>query len=107
MKELVKLVVFVPEKDADEVRNALGEAGAGKIGNYNFCSFSVKGTGRFRPNKDASPHIGKPGQLEEVNEERIEVACEKSQVKEIIKVIKNVHPYEEVVMDIYPMLALE
>lgn len=106
MKELVKLVVFVPEENADEVRQALGEAGAGKIGEYSFCSFSIKGIGRFRPSDKADPHIGSAGKMEEVNEERIEVACEKEQAAKIIEVIKNVHPYEEVVIDIYPMLAL-
>jgi hypothetical protein len=106
MKELVKLVVFVPEENANEVREALGKAGAGKIGEYSFCSYSIKGVARFKPNNKANPHIGKAGQLEEVNEERIEVACEKAQVEGIIKVIKQVHPYEEVVIDIYPMLSL-
>ena len=106
MKELVKLVVFVPEENADEVREALGKAGAGKIGEYSYCSYSIKGVGRFKPSDAANPHIGSAGKLEEVNEERIEVACEKDQAADIIKVIKDVHPYEEVVMDIYPMLSL-
>jgi len=106
MKELVKLIVFVPEENADEVRNALGEAGAGKIGEYSFCSYSIKGVGRFKPSDSAHPHIGSAGKLEAVNEERIEVACEKEQAREIIDVIKDVHPYEEVVIDIYPMLSL-
>ncbi len=103
----MKLVVFVPEENADAVRQALGEAGAGKNGNYSFCSYSLKGVGRFKPGEGANPHIGSAGTLESVNEERIEVACDKDQVSEIIKVIKDVHPYEEVVMDIYPMLSLE
>lgn len=106
MKELVKLVVFVPEKDADKVRQALGEAGAGKIGEYSFCSYSIKGIGRFKPSDSADPHIGSAGKFEEVDEERIEVACEKDQAMDIIKVIKKVHPYEEVVIDAYPMLQL-
>ncbi|MDB5166671.1 MAG: hypothetical protein JWM37_743 [Candidatus Saccharibacteria bacterium] len=106
MKELVKLVVFVPEKDADEVREALGKAGAGRIGEYSFCSFSLKGVGRFKPSDNANPHIGTANQLEAVSEERIEVACEKHQAADIIQVIKDVHPYEEVVIDIYPMLSL-
>jgi len=106
MKELVKLVVFVPEENADEVRRALGEAGAGQIGEYSFCSYSIKGVGRFIPSDKASPHIGSAGTLEEVNEERIEVACEKDQAARVIEVIKDVHPYEEVVIDIYPMLSL-
>jgi len=107
MKELVKLVVFVPEPNADEVRQALGEAGAGKIGNYSYCSFSIKGTGRFLPEEGANPSIGKVGDIEAVAEERIEVACEKSQVNNIITAIKAIHPYEEVVIDIYPMLILD
>lgn len=107
MKELVKLVVFVPEKNADQVRQALGEAGAGAIGEYTFCSFSIKGVGRFRAGANSHPAIGTPGEWTAVNEERIEVACEKHQVAVIIEVIKKVHPYEEVVMDIYPMLALD
>lgn len=106
MKELVKLVVFVPEENADQIRLALGEAGAGKIGDYSFCSFSIKGVGRFKPGDNADPHIGQSGKLEQVNEERIEVACNKDQVEKIIKVIKEVHPYEEVVIDIYPMLSI-
>jgi hypothetical protein len=106
MTELVKLVVFVPEENADEVRQALGEAGAGRIGEYSFCSFSIKGVGRFKPSENANPHIGSANTLESVDEERIEVACEKEQAAQIIKVIKEVHPYEEVVIDIYPMLSL-
>jgi len=106
MKELVKLVVFVPEENADEVRQALGNAGAGQIGKYSFCSYSIKGVGRFKPSDEAHPHIGSAGRLEEVDEERIEVACEKEQASKIIEVIKKVHPYEEVVIDIYPMLSL-
>lgn len=106
MKELVKLVVFVPEENADDVRQALGEAGAGKIGEYSFCSYSIKGVGRFKPSDKANPHIGSAGKMKAVDEERIEVACEKEQATKIIQVIKDVHPYEEVVIDIYPMLSL-
>ena len=86
MKELVKIV--------------------GQIGEYSYCSYSIKGVGRFKPSDNADPHIGEAGKLEEVNEERIEVACEKSQARDIIDVIKRVHPYEEIVIDIYPMLQL-
>ena len=107
MKELVKLVTFVPEDHADAMRQALGEAGAGKIGEYTFCSFSLKGVSRFKSGDGAHPAIGKPGEFTRVDEERIEVACDKQQVNDIIKVIKKAHPYEEVVIDIYPMLSLQ
>ena len=73
MNEAVKLVVFVPLSHADDVRQALGEAGAGKLGNYSFCSFSSHGTGRYKGNKNSKPFIGKAGQLESAEEERIEV----------------------------------
>lgn len=107
MKELVKLVVFVPEDHADAVRQALGEAGAGTVGDYTFCSFSIKGIGRFKPGRDADPHTGTQGKMEMTDEERIEIACGKEQVPDIIKVIRKIHPYESTVIDIYPMLALE
>lgn len=107
MEELVKIVVFVPEEHADKVREAMGKADAGKIGNYAYCSFSSKGVGRFLPEKGANPVIGSIGTIEQVEEERIEVACNKGEVNKIIEAIKVVHPYEEVVIDIYPMLVLE
>jgi len=103
----VKLVVFVPETHADAVRQAMGEAGAGRIGNYSFCSFSTRGTGRFRPEEGADPAEGEMGKLAEVPEERIEVACERSEVKQVIEAIKRAHPYEEVVVDTYPMLVID
>lgn len=99
----VKIVVTVPESHADIVREAMGNAGAGKIGNYSFCSFSTKGTGRFRPDAGANPHIGEVGKSEEVLEERIEVTCAREKLEEVVKAIKNVHPYEEVALDIYPL----
>lgn len=107
MDELVKIVVFVPVSHADKVREAMGTAGAGKIGNYSYCSFTTKGIGRFLPEVGANPTIGTVGKLEQVAEERIEVACPKDQVNQIMKAIKAVHPYEEVVIDLYPMLVLE
>ena len=107
MQELVKLVVFTPVSHCDIVRQAMGEAGAGKIGDYSFCSFSTRGIGRFKPEQGANPAIGSVGKFESVEEERIEVACERNQVKDILAAIKKVHPYEEIAVDIYPMLVLE
>ncbi len=104
MAELVKIVVTVPEKDADKVREAIGRAGGGKIGNYTHCSFSVKGMGRFKPEQGANPSIGEIGELEEVIEERIEITCEREQAQDVIKSIRGVHPYEEPAIDIYPLL---
>ena len=102
----VKIVVFVPESHADVVREAMGKAGAGKIGNYTFCSFSSKGTGRFKPEDGAHPAIGEVGKLESVQEERIEFVCDSNLVKDVVAAIKKVHPYEEVALDIYPLEEL-
>jgi hypothetical protein len=99
----VKIVVFVPETHTDAVREAVGKAGAGKIGNYSFCSFSSKGVGRFRPEQGANPHIGEVGKFEEVVEERIETICPREKLQEVITAIKKVHPYDEVALDVYPL----
>ena len=99
----VKIVVFVPETHTDVVREAMGKAGAGKIGNYSFCSFSSKGIGRFKPEQGANPHIGEAGKFEEVVEERIETICPRGKLEEVIKAIKEVHPYDEVALDVYPL----
>lgn len=105
MKNLaVKLVVFVPETHADEVREIMGKAGAGKVGDYKHCTFSIKGIGRYIPLSTAHPYIGKPGKLEHVLEERIETVCYKKDLPKIIKAIKNVHPYEEIAFDVYPLV---
>lgn len=102
--KVIKLVVFVPETHADIVRKEMGKAGAGTVGDYKFCSFSVKGINRFIPMKSAHPTIGKIGKLEEVVEEKIETVCYKKDLDKIIKAIKKVHPYEEVAIDVYPLI---
>lgn len=99
----VKIVVFVLESRAGAVRDAIGKAGGGKIGNYSHCTFSSKGVGRFKPERGARPAMGEVGKLESVREERIEFVCGRSLVKEVVTAIKRVHPYEEVALDIYPL----
>ncbi len=99
----VKIVVFAPETHTDIVREAMGKAGAGKIGNYSHCSFSSKGIGRFKPEDGANPHIGEVGKFEEVAEERIETVCSREKLREVIFAIKEVHPYDEVALDVYPL----
>lgn len=103
VNENVKIVVFVPETHTNKVREAIGMAGAGKIGNYSFCSFSSKGMGRFKPEQGADPHIGEVGKLEEVAEERIETICPREKLQDVIVAIKKVHPYDEVALDVYPL----
>jgi len=102
---MIKVVVTVPESHANVLRKAIGNAGGGEIGNYSYCSFSVKGVGRFRPDSGASPFLGKEGELESVFEERIEFNCSKKNLKQVIQAIRKVHPYEEPVIDIYRLIS--
>lgn len=104
---LVKIVVFVPESHTEIVTKAMGDAGAGVIGNYSHCTFSSKGTGRFKPLEGAHPFIGEVGKMEEVEEERIEMVCPRNKAKEIIIAMRKAHPYEEVAFDIYPLISEE
>ena len=105
MSNLVKSVVTVPEANADSLREAIGNAGGGRIGNYVHCSFSAKGIGRFKPEVGAHPAIGEVGKLEEVIEERIEITCEGDKLRDVITAIREVHPYEEPAIDVFPMLS--
>lgn len=101
-----KVVVTVPEDEADKLREAIGSAGGGKVGNYTHCSFSIKGTGRFLPVGGANPTVGQVGQLEEVTEERIEISCDSDSVKAVVAVIRAAHSYEEPAIDIYELAEL-
>lgn len=103
----VKISTTVPVEDADQLREALGRAGAGTIGEYSFCSFSMTGKGRFIPSENAHPHIGHPHKLEIVDEEQVEVVCDRAHAKQVIAALKSAHPYEEVIIDIVPLIDEE
>lgn len=98
-----KIVIYVPESDSEKLREAVGNAGAGKIGNYSHCTFTIKGTGRFKPLPGANPTIGEVGKVEEVLEDRIETVCEGDKLEAVLKAIRDVHPYEEPATDVYPI----
>lgn len=101
--KLKKLVVFTPISHAEEIRKVLGGIGAGFIGNYSHCSFSTDGTGRFLPGENTNPHIGQQGQLEVVDEVRIETIVPEHLLKRAITAMIKAHPYEEVAYDVYPV----
>lgn len=100
---LKKLVVFVPAERAEDVRQAIGNAGAGFIGHYSHCSFSSAGTGRFLPGEQTNPYIGTQGVLETVEEVRIETIVPETLLKKVLTAMVKAHPYEEVAYDIYPV----
>ncbi|PKP20697.1 MAG: Nif3-like dinuclear metal center hexameric protein [Bacteroidetes bacterium HGW-Bacteroidetes-21] len=100
---LKKLVSFVPLKSAEKVREAILTAGAGHIGNYDFCSFQTEGTGTFRALDGSHPYVGKKGNIHHEPELRIETIVPEFLLKNVIEALLQAHPYEEVAYDIYPL----
>ena len=100
---LKKLVTFVPVADAEKVRTAIFEAGAGHIGNYDSCSYNVNSQGTFRGNDKTNPYVGEKNQLHFEEEVRIETIFPKHIQSKVIQALLQAHPYEEVAYDIYPL----
>ncbi|WP_239253971.1 Nif3-like dinuclear metal center hexameric protein [Listeria ilorinensis] len=106
-EQYVKIAVYVPELAQEQIRLALVENGAGEIGtDYSNCTFSTKGIGRFQPAENANPAIGKRGELTEVTEIKLEAVAPKSKMNEILKAVRNAHPYEEAAIDVYQLAHL-
>lgn len=89
------LVVYVPETHTTELIEALSDAGAGCIGDYDRCAWSVLGQGQFRPLAGANPTLGRAGELERVAEHRVEMVVEKPLIKAVLQALVDAHPYEE------------
>lgn len=100
----VKLVVMVPCDYLKRVREVVLDMGAGVIGNYTHCSTSFLGIGSFKPNEEANPFIGENNKIEYVEEARLEIMVNVADVKQILKAIRKIHPYEEPGIDIIPLL---
>ncbi|MBS4153831.1 NGG1p interacting factor NIF3 [Cobetia sp. MC34] len=96
---MYKLAFFVPENDAEPVKEAVFATGAGRIGDYEACCFETRGTGQFRPLASANPHIGTCGTLERVAELKIELVCDDSLIAAAVAALREAHPYEEVAFD--------
>jgi len=103
----VKIVVTAPSENVNSIRNVLGQAGAGAIGEYSYCSISTKCIGTFKGSGNANPYIGEKNKLEIVEEEKIEVICDIGIAKEVLKRLREVHPYEEPAIDIIPLINEE
>lgn len=103
---LDKIVVFAPVEVAEEVRAALAGAGAGALGDYDSCSFTSPGEGRFRPLDGARPAIGEVGRPERVEEVRIETVCARHLRGGAIAAMLAAHPYEEPAYDVIELAAL-
>jgi len=100
---LCKLVTFVPENHLEKVKEAIFKAGAGVIGNYDYCSFSTTGTGSFRAGENTYPFVGEKGKTHEEKEIRLETILFSHIKNRVINALIETHPYEEVAYDIYPL----
>lgn len=101
--KLKKLVVFVPQSHLENVRSAISKAGAGWTGNYSDCTFQCQGEGTFKGLEGANPYIGSVGELEKVQEHRLETIFTEEIQTGVINAMLEAHPYEEVAYDIYPL----
>jgi hypothetical protein len=99
-----KLVVFVPREALDAVRTALFEAGAGRIGEYEHCSWYTQGTGTFLGGEGTNPTLGEAGREQRVAELRLETVFPEEKQEDVIAALRRAHPYEEPAFDVYALL---
>lgn len=92
---MLKIIFYVPVENCDDVKEALFSVGAGKIGDYDCCSWQVKGEGQFRPLLGAQPYLGQKNKLEKVEEYKVEMVCHEELIEKAIESLKKSHPYEE------------
>ena len=100
-----KLVVFVPREALDGVREALFAAGAGRIGNYEHCSWYTEGTGTFLGGEGSSPNVGQAGREERVAELRLETVFPTERQADVLAALRRAHPYEEPAFDVYELVS--
>ena len=98
-----KLVVFVPRESLDSVREAVFAAGAGRIGDYERCSWYTEGTGTFLGGESTLPSVGQPGREERVAELRLETVYPANREADVVAALRRAHPYEEPAFDLYPL----
>ncbi len=103
-QDLLKIAVFVPRSELQDVRLSLGRAGAGQIGNYSHCSFVTEGEGTFTPGPGSDPFIGVPGQWTRVEEARVEAILPRHLLSRVLAAVRASHPYEEPTIDVWPLL---
>jgi len=105
--ETYKLVWFVPDDALERTRDAVFRAGAGRIGDYERCSWSTAGEGTFRGGAATSPTIGEAGRDEHVQELRVETVVPAARARDVVDALRAAHPYEEVAFDLYPLVELD
>ena len=103
---MYKLCVFIPKSHLQQVKTALFEAGAGQIGNYDHCCWQTQGQGQFRPLENSQPYLGQAGEIEIVDEYKVELVVKDKLIQKVISNMKQAHPYEEPAYDIWKLSDL-
>jgi len=103
---MYKLCVFIPKSHLQQVKTALFEAGAGQIGNYDRCCWQTQGQGQFRPLENSQPYLGQTGEIEEVDEYKVELVVKDKLIQRVISSMKQAHPYEEPAYDVWKLSDL-
>ncbi|MBJ6138899.1 YqfO family protein [Marinobacter litoralis] len=98
---MFKVCYFVPESHLDMTKQALFDAGAGKIGDYDHCAWQCKGRGQFRPLAESDPYLGQRDKLEVVTEFKVELVCAEDKIQGAIEALKQAHPYEEPAYEVF------
>ena len=101
---MYKLIFYVPEPETEQVKRAVFDAGAGRLGNYDSCSWQTKGIGQFRPLVGSQPSIGNLNALEVVEENRVEILCTRDVIHTAITALKHAHPYEEPAFEVIALV---
>ncbi|MBE9560206.1 MAG: NGG1p interacting factor NIF3 [Proteobacteria bacterium] len=102
---MYKICVYVPENSVENVKQALFDAGAGRIGNYDSCCWQTDGIGQFRPLSGSNPTIGSLDEVERISEVKIELVCEDELVEGAVKAMRGAHPYEEPAFDVWELVT--
>ena len=100
---MFKICVYVPEEVGENGKQALFEAGAGRIGNYDSCCWQTDGSGQFRPLSGSNPTVGSHDTIEHIREVKIELVCEDVLGKTAVSAMRETHPYEEPAFDVWKL----
>ncbi|MDY6841424.1 MAG: YqfO family protein [Pseudomonadota bacterium] len=103
---MYKMCYFVPETHVEQTRQALFDAGAGRIGDYDCCAWQCLGRGQFRPLEGSDPFLGKAGEIKTVDEYKVELVCADELIRDALAALKRTHPYEEPAYEVYRMEEL-
>lgn len=98
---MFKVIVFIPSTEKEKVKEAMFQAGGGRIGDYDCCSFETLGTGQFRPLEGSSPAIGQKDRIEFVQEVKVEMVVSDENITNVLKAMREAHPYEEIAYDVF------